>query len=123
MDIRFSGRNLAVTEGMKQHLQEKLAGLEKYAPRLVESHVILKKEKYLFIAEITLSAKNFRAYGEGRSKDNIFVSMDQAYLRIEKQLKKFREKLKDHHKHGSEESNKKIRIEAPGPVSNPPRSR
>lgn len=110
MDVRFSGKNLTVTEGMKQHLQEKLMRLEKYAPRLVESHVILKKEKYLFIVEIALWAKNFRAYGESRSKDNIFAAMDQAYLRIEKQLKRFREKLKDHHKHGSEESKKKAKV-------------
>ena len=111
MDIRFSGKNLTVTAGMKEHLQEKLLRLDKYAPRIVESHVILKKEKYIFIVEITLSAKNFRAYGESRSKDNIFSAMDQAYLRIEKQLKKFRAKVKDHHKHAGEESNKKSRIE------------
>ena len=100
MDIRFSGKNISVTEGMREHLREKLVRLEKYAPRIVESHVILKKEKYLYVAEITLLAKNFRSYGDGVSKENIFTAMDQAYLRIEKQLKRFREKIKDHHKHG-----------------------
>ena len=98
MDIRFSGKNLQVTEGMKDHLTEKLVRLQKYAPRLVESHVILAKQKYLYGAEITLLAKNLRAYGEANSKDSIYTAIDQAYLRIEKQLKKFREKVKDHHK-------------------------
>ena len=74
MNIRFSGKNLSVTAGMKEHLEEKLGKLDKYAPRLVESHVILKKEKYVFIAEITLLAKNLRAYGEGRSKENVFTA-------------------------------------------------
>ena len=100
MDIRFSGKNLSVTEGMKEHFKEKLLKLDKYAPRLVESHVVLTKEKYFFIAEITLLAKHLRAYGEGKAKENIFTAIDQAYARIEKQLKKFREKIKDHHKHG-----------------------
>ena len=103
MDIRFSGKNLSVTEGMKEHLREKLVKLDKYAPRLIESHVILKKEKYFFVVEITLLAKDLRAYGEGTGKDNIFTAMDQAYSRIEKQLKRFREKIKDHHKHGTPE--------------------
>lgn len=89
---------MAVTEGIKDHLYEKLQKFEKYAPRLVESHVVLKKERYLFEAEVTLSAKHFYAYGEGRRKDNIFAAIDQACEKVEKQLKRFREKLKDHHK-------------------------
>ncbi|MBN1688214.1 MAG: ribosome-associated translation inhibitor RaiA [Candidatus Omnitrophica bacterium] len=98
MDIRITGKHLSVTEGMKEHLTEKLGKLDKYSPKIVEAHVILKKEKYLHEAEITLTAKNLRAFGQGKSKENIFTAMDQAYSRIEKQLKKFREKVKDHHK-------------------------
>lgn len=97
MDIRFSGQNLKITAGMKEHLEERLPKFEKYAPRLVEAHVFLKKEKYLFRAEITLAAKNFHAFGMGEAKDNIFAAMDGAYERVEKQLKKFRSKTKGHH--------------------------
>ena len=100
MDIRFSGKNISVTEGMREHLKEKLLKLDKYAPRIIEAHTIVKKEKHLYIAEITLLAKHLRAYGEGSSKENVFTAMDQAAVKIEKQLKKFREKVKDHHKHG-----------------------
>ncbi len=102
MDIRFSGKHLSVTEGMKEHTREKLIRLERYAPRLVETHVLFKKEKYFYYTEMTLLAKNLRAYGEGTSKENIYASIDQAYAHIEKQLKKFREKIKDHHKGGEE---------------------
>ncbi len=98
MDIRFQGKNLAVTEGMKDHLRDKLSRFEKYAPRLVEAHVVLNKEKYFFEAEVTLLAKNLRAYGESRSKENIYGAIDLACARVEKQLKKYREKVKDHHK-------------------------
>lgn len=108
MDIRFIGKNLRVTEGMKEHLTEKLQKLGKYAPRLVESHVVLKKERYLYEAEITLLAKHFWAYGEGRRKDNIYAAIDQAYARVEKQLKKFREKIKNHHKGGARSAVAKI---------------
>ena len=84
MDIRFVGKNISVTEGMKEHLREKLGKFEKYASRLVESHVVLKKEKYLFVAEVTLLAKNMHVYGEGSAKDNIFAAIDMAYVRVEK---------------------------------------
>jgi len=101
VDIRISGKNLSVTQGMKDHLDEKLVKLGKYAPRLVEAHVILKKEKYIFKAEITLLAKNLKAFGKAEAKDNIFAAIDPAYVRVEKQLKKYREKVKDHHRKDS----------------------
>lgn len=109
MDIRFSGQNLKVTAGMKEHLEDRLPKLEKYAPRLVEAHVFLKKEKYLFRAEITLAAKDFHAFGLGEVKDNIFAAMDEAYSRIEKQLKKFRSKSKGHHQQSARGSAKVAR--------------
>ncbi len=112
MDIRFSGKNISVTEGMKEHLTEKLERLEKYAPKIVEAHVFLKKEKYLFFAEITLLAKSFRAYGDADSKESVFAAMDQAYVRIEKQLKKSREKVKDHHKSSVKKAAKSLIEEA-----------
>ena len=83
---------------MKEHLGERLSKLEKYAPRLVDAHIFLKKEKYLFNTEITVLAKGLRAFGEGSSKANIFAAMDEAYDRIVKQLKKYRARRKDHHK-------------------------
>jgi putative sigma-54 modulation protein len=104
VDIRLTGKNFTVTSGVQDHLREKISRFEKYAPHLVSCHVILKKEKYLFEAEMTLAAKNFRAYGEGVSKDNILTAIDQAYERVDKQLKKFRSRVKDHHKRGIEQT-------------------
>jgi len=98
MDIRISGRNATITKGVREHLEDKLARLEKYAPRIVEARVILKKEKFLCCAEITLLAKHFRAFGQGSEKENFYTAIDKAYERVQKQLKKFREKIKDHHK-------------------------
>ena len=99
MDIRITGQKIVVKEPLKAHLREKLAKFEKYAPRLVESHVLLKQEKHFIVAEITLLARHLRAYGEGTHKDNVYAAIDQAYARVEKQLKKFREKVKkNHHK-------------------------
>jgi len=107
MDIRYAGKHLKITNGIKKHLEEKLVKFERYAPRLIESHAFFKKEKYIYTAEITLLAKSLKAYGEGTSKENIYAAIDMAYVRVEKQLKKFREKIKDHSKG---RSNKRLRL-------------
>ena len=87
---------MAVTEGIKDWIFRKASKLEKYVPRIVESHVIVKKEKYFYVAELTLLAKHLRAFGEGRDKDNLYTAIDQACDRVAKQLKKYREKIKSH---------------------------
>lgn len=96
MNIRITGHKVEVTTGIKKHLEEKLSRYEKFSSRLVESHVILKKQKYFYEAEITLLAKHLKAFGFGKSKDNMFSAIDQAFARVETQLKKYREKIKDH---------------------------
>ena len=100
MNIRFTGQNLKITTGMKEHIEGKLPKFEKYVPRIVEAHVCLKKEKYFFVAEITVLAKGLHAFGAGRSKENIFASMDNAYDRVLKQLKKHCARKKDHYQKG-----------------------
>jgi putative sigma-54 modulation protein len=101
MNIRFSGKNMKLTKPIKEHLQDRIAKLDKYSPKIVESHAILTKEKYLYHAHITLMGKNLRVFGEGTQKENIYAAIDQAAEKVQKQLKKFRDKIKDHHKeHG-----------------------
>lgn len=110
MEIKFIGKNITVTEGIQEHLREKLLKLEKYVPRLVESHTVLKKQKYLLKAEITVFGKDLRIYGEAESKENAYAAIDMACTRVEKQLKKFREKVKSHHKeHGAAAVSPKVR--------------
>lgn len=109
MDIRFSGMKMTVTQGMQSHFKDKILRLDKYAPKIVESHIVLKKQKYGFEAEIILLSKNFRAVGQGKDKENVYTAIDQAYDRVEKQLKRHREKEKSHHLGGREVKVPKVR--------------
>ncbi len=110
MEIRITGKGLEVTERIKDWVVRKASKLERYVPRLVESHVILKKEKYFFIAEITSLGPQLRVYGEGRHKGNLYTAIDTACERVEKQLKKFREKVKSHHQKNRRRSARELNI-------------
>lgn len=98
MKITYTGQNFKVNAAVKANLQDKLSRFEKYSTKIVEAHVILKKEKITFYAEISVLVKKLKAVGHGKSDDNIFAAIDAAFLKAEKQLKKSREKSKDHHK-------------------------
>ena len=96
MEIRITGKNMEVTQALKDWVYRKVSKFEKYVPRLVETHVIIKKEKYLYVAEATVLAKHLRVFGEGSDKENLYTAVDTACLRVIKQLKKCREKVKSH---------------------------
>ena len=96
MEIRILGKGMEMTKGIKDWIDRKVKKLDKYVPRIVESHVVIKKEKYFYLVEITVLAKHLRAYGEGRDEDNVYTAIDLACEKLAKQLKKFREKLKNH---------------------------
>lgn len=98
MKITYTGQNIKVGAEVKKNLEEKLSRFEKYSSKIIEAHVILKKEKIVYYAEISVLAKNIKAVGHGKAAENIFAAIDAAFLKAEKQLKKFREKTKDHHK-------------------------
>lgn len=98
MKTSYLGKNFDVTGGMKEHLKEKMSKLDRFGAKLVESHIVLKKEKYIFEAEITLLGKNLRVFGDGKSKENIYTAIDLAASRIETQLKKFHGKATEHHR-------------------------
>ncbi len=98
MKITYTGQNLKIGADVKKNIQEKLSRFEKYSDKLVEAHVILKKEKFILHAEISVSAKGLKAVGKGKSDETLFAAIDAAYIKAEAQLKKFREKTKDHHK-------------------------
>lgn len=100
MEIQITGKNMPVTEGIKQWVFRKASKFERYVPQLVESHVIVKKEKYFYVAEVTVLARHQRIFGEGRDKENLYTAIDEACDRVAKQLRKFREKIKSHHQPG-----------------------
>jgi putative sigma-54 modulation protein len=95
MRIQITGKHLKVTERMREHIEDKLGKLGKF-PDVIDAKVILKIEKYLNIAEITLLGRKIRFYGEGRSEDNFFRAFDAAEQKVVAQLKKKKEKIKNH---------------------------
>ncbi len=80
---------------MREHIEKKLDKLGKFRG-VIEAKIVLKIEKYLYIAEITLLGKNLRFYGEGRSEDHFFAAFDAAEKRVAVQLKKRKERIKNH---------------------------
>ena len=94
IDMKFiiSGKNIDVTEGLKSAVTDKIGKLEKYFTPETEVHVTLSVEKERQKIEVTIPVKGSVIRSEQISND-MYVSIDLVEEIIERQLKKYKNKL------------------------------
>jgi putative sigma-54 modulation protein len=88
----ISGKNIDVTEGLKSAVYEKIGKLEKYFTPDTEIHVTMSVEKERQKIEVTIPMKGSMVRGEQISND-MYVSIDLVEEIIERQLRKYKNKL------------------------------
>lgn len=92
MRIIITGRNIDLTDGLKNAVEDKLSKLEKYFTPDTDVYVTLSVEKERQKVEVTIPAKGNIIRSEQVSND-MYVSIDLVEEVIERQLKKYRTKL------------------------------
>ena len=96
MKFTISGRNIEVTEGLKTAVEDKIGKLEKYFSPDTEAIVTLSVEKDRQKIEVTIPVKGNIIRAEQSSSD-MYVSIDLVEEVIERQLKKYKNKIIDKH--------------------------
>lgn len=94
MRFVITGRNIDVTEGLRNAVQEKIGKLEKYFTPDTEVIVTLSVEKERQKIEVTIPVKGNIIRSEQVSSD-MYVSIDLVEEIIERQLKKYKNKIID----------------------------
>lgn len=90
----ITGRNIEVTEGLKSAVYDKIGKLEKYFQDDTEVHVTFSVEKERQKIEVTIPIKGSVIRAEEVSSD-MYVSIDLVEEVIERQLKKYKNKIID----------------------------
>lgn len=94
MKFIIIGRNIDVTPGLTSAVEDKLGKLDKYFKEDTEVHVSLSVEKERQKIEVTIPVKGSIIRSEQVSND-MYVSIDLVEEIIERQLKKYKNKLVD----------------------------
>ena len=90
----ISGKNIEVTEGLRTAITDKLGKLERYFTPDTEVQVTLSVEKERQKIEVTIPVKGTVIRSEQVSND-MYVSIDLVEEVIERQLKKYKNKIID----------------------------
>lgn len=94
MRFIITGRNIDITEGLKSAVEEKLGKLDRFFAPDTEVNVTLSVEKERQKIEVTIPVKGNIIRSEQVSSD-MYVSIDLVEEVIERQLKKYKNKIVD----------------------------
>ena len=94
MNYIISGKNIDVTEGLKQAIYDKLGRLEKFFAEDTNAQVTLSVEKERQKIEVTIPMKGHIIRAEQVS-DDMYVSIDMVAEIIERQVVRYKKKLID----------------------------
>lgn len=95
MKISVTFRNGEGENWQKIYAEEKMQKLKKYLDAPAEAHIVVSIEKFRNVTEINLNSNGWNINAKEEAKD-MRVALDRCVEKIEKQLKKQREKIREH---------------------------
>lgn len=99
MQIKIAGKHIDVGEGLRQHIEDRLATFrDRFFEGSVHGNVTLSKLRGRFLVDCSLhlaTGLHLQAHAENADAQ---ACADAALLHLEKQLKKYTQRLKDHHR-------------------------
>ncbi len=100
MQINVTFRHTKPSDDLKEYVKERYSRLTKYSDSPMNIHVVLSAEKFRNTAEVVVSGDGIRAAAK-QEHDDLRAAIDLVLDKIERQLKKFREKIKNRRHSGT----------------------
>lgn len=93
MKTSLTARHFNMSDKVRDHAMESMAHLEKYFERIVGIQMVLSKEKERWGAEVIVGVPGDTLTAESQD-DLLFSAIDDAMAKAERQLKKYKSKVK-----------------------------
>jgi putative sigma-54 modulation protein len=102
MKISVTFRNTEGENWQKEYIEERLKKLKKYIDNPMDVRVVLSVEKFRNVAEINIMATGVNINSKEEDKD-MHLAIDNAVDKIERQIKKHKEKIRGHKSNNNRE--------------------
>ncbi len=103
MRYQISGKQIDIGEALQTHVKGELgASVQKYAERPTDANVVFSKSGHEFVCEATVHLSTGLTASAKAHDTDIYGSFDACNEKMEKQLRRYKRRLKDHHKDRAE---------------------
>jgi len=99
MEMTVTFRHLEPSDALKDYAMDKVSRIEKYLSNITEVHIILSHEKRANTAEVIVHANRAKITAKETHEDNMYASIDLVADKIERQVKKHKDKITSHKEH------------------------
>ncbi len=96
MNLNITGHHVDLTPPMREFVENKLQRIERHFENMIDANVILTVERDRHIAEATLHARGANLHAEAES-DNMYKAVDKLIDKLDRQTRRHKEKLRNHH--------------------------
>ena len=94
MKLTITARNMVVTPAITKRIEKKTETMGRYLWPETEMQIKMSKERARRVVEITVPmGKNVILRSESSADDNLFLAIDKALAKMERQIRKHRTKL------------------------------
>jgi len=104
MNLTVTGHHIDVTDSLRHYVTSKLDRLERHSDGVTDVHVILSVEKQRQKAEATVNVKGAQLFADTIDAD-MYAAIDLLTDKLDRQLIKHKEKIKDHHRKDKDKIN------------------
>ena len=99
MNIQVKGKQIDVGEALTSHVEDALAAsVSKYFDRPVDATVTFSKDRHNFRCDAHVHLPTGLVAQSSGSAADVYAAFDQGAEKIEKQLRRYKRRLRDHHK-------------------------
>lgn len=97
MNINFTGHNVEITSAIKEMTLKKFEKIQHHFDHITNTHIIftVNKTRQIHATEIILHVPGEELVAKAESND-MYKALDEALLKLDRQIKKHKEKQKDH---------------------------
>jgi putative sigma-54 modulation protein len=94
--IDIIGRQVQVTDSIKNHIWNKFSKIERLHNHILHVHVTLEVHKFEHMCTLMVKLDHLKIKAEARSTD-MYVSIDQAINRLHTLICRYKDKIQDHY--------------------------
>ena len=100
MRYQISGQQIKIGDALQVHVKKQLGDIAtKYAQRPTDAAVIFSRNAHEYMCEITIHLSTGLNAAATAKETEIYTAFDSGLNKLEKQLRRYKRRLKDHHRH------------------------
>ena len=99
MRYQITGKHIDIGDALQTHVKDELdTVLKKYSQRPTDATVIFSKSAHEFVCETTVHLSTGLTAAAKAHSTEIYAAFDSCAEKMDKQLRRYKRRLKDHHK-------------------------